>query len=77
MWVFLDRVLFNFWKVISSVWSEKNFADEAQQISFVHVSVPYILGVEEWERKRLTSVSYGANVVGLDSEDHVSSATTP
>lgn len=37
----------------------------------------HVLGVEERERKRLTSVSYTANVVGLDSEDHVSSATTP
>lgn len=43
----------------------------------MHVSVPYVPGVEERERKRCTSVSDGANVVGLDSEDHVSSATTP
>lgn len=34
-------------------------------------------GVEERERKRLTSVSSSANVVGLDSEVHASSATTP
>lgn len=33
--------------------------------------------VERRERKRLTSVSYGANVVGLESEDCVSSGTTP
>lgn len=37
----------------------------------------HVLGVEERERKRLTSVSYTANAVGLDSEDRVSSATTP
>lgn len=34
-------------------------------------------GVEEQERKWLTSVSSSANVVGLDSEHQASSATTP
>lgn len=34
-------------------------------------------GVEEQERKWLTSVSSRANAVGLDSEHHASSATTP
>lgn len=34
-------------------------------------------GGGEQERKRLTSVSSSASVVGLDSELHASSATTP
>lgn len=41
------------------------------------MSVPYVPGVEEQERKWLTPVSYGANIDGLDSEDRVSSAATP
>lgn len=41
------------------------------------MSIPYAPGVEEQERKQLTSVSSGANVVHLGSEDHASSATTP
>lgn len=52
----------------------KNVADEAQEISFVCVSGPWYLG---WERKWLPSVSSSANVVGLDSEHHASSAATP
>lgn len=72
----LAKVLFNLWKVISSVWSEKILLMKHNKSAFTCVW-PMVPGVEEQQRKLLPSVSSSAHVVGLDSEHQASSAATP